>query len=82
METYFDFIQHYSLLGYEVTLSKIYNQESVKMTKRHSYKRGAPISCEQIQEHEKLKDLEFLNRFLAWLYNDIEQQEKTGIYHG
>lgn len=72
---------HYSALGYNIYLSNLYGQNSVKMTKRYSHKRKAPIYCEQIQEHEQLRDTEKLAALLDFMYTDIKNQERTGKYN-
>jgi len=72
----------YSSLGYDVTLTRLFGKDAIRMAKRYSHKAGQPIICEQIQNHESLINQEFrLNEVLQFLYDDIQEQEVSGNYY-
>lgn len=74
-------IFHYSDLGYSIEFTKQYGRDFVRMTKRHSYVRETPIYCEQQIEHEALKDANYFDEVIKFMYNDIRKQEETGNYY-
>lgn len=80
MNDFLDYAIHYSILGYDINLGSVYGKDSIKMTKRYSHVREAKVYCEQIQEHEQLRNTERLAQVLDWMYNDIKEQEKTKKY--
>ena len=81
MKTYFEYMFHYACLGYDVSLTNIYGKDAIRMVKRYSYPAQRSLSCVQIQEHENLKDLDRLHDVLSYMYNNIEEQEKTENYY-
>lgn len=71
----------YSCLGYDITLTSIYYKQGIRMVKRYSHTAERPLTCEQVFDHEKLKDPEQLYKITQFLYEDIIEQEKTGKYY-
>ena len=71
----------YASLGYDFSLTNIYGKEAVQMIKRYSYKKEGPVKCLQMYEHEKIKNETEFSRILQFLYDDIQEQEKTGKYY-
>ncbi len=81
MENYLDYCISYASLGYDVTLTTLYGKEAIRMVKVYSYKAERKLTCEQIIEHDNLKDPENLHRILDFMYNDIQRQEETKEYY-
>jgi len=79
-KSHWESIKSYSGLGYDISLTNVYGKEGVKMFKRFSYIRKAPVVCIQVVEHDELDDLEKFNDIIDWMYRNIEEQEKTGRY--
>lgn len=81
MEDYLDAIISYAGLGYEITLITLYGKDAIRMRKAYSYKAERPLICEQVIHHEDLKNPEQRHKIFEFLYNDIQEQEKTGKYY-
>jgi hypothetical protein len=73
----FESMSNYATLGYETTLTMMLGKEAVRMVKVYSHKTECSISCEQIHEFSSSKD-EYFFKVLDFMYNDIQEQEKTG----
>ena len=73
-------ILSYAALGYEVSFTTVYGHEMVLMKKAYSHKAEKPLICEQIFKHEKAFDEKRFAELLDFMYEDIQEQEKTGIY--
>ncbi len=71
----------YSSLGYDISFTVIHGKEAIKMVKRYSSKAKRALICEQIQEHDQLKNPQLLHAVLEFLYNSIQEQEQTGKYY-
>lgn len=72
----------YSSLGYDVTLTRLFGKDAIRMVKRWSHKAQQPLVCEQIQDHKSLVEQDFrLNEVLQFLYDNIQEQEVSGNYY-
>ena len=76
----FKILIHYSNLGYDITLTSIVGKDGIRMVKRYSHKAERSLVCEQMSEHHKLLDKKRLQETIQFLYDDIKNQEETGIY--
>jgi hypothetical protein len=73
-------ILDYADLGYEISFTNIYGKDAVLMRKRYSHPAERALICEQIFDHEHVKNKGRFAHLLNWLYDDIQEQEKTRIY--
>lgn len=69
----------YTSLGYDVYFTSIVGKDAITMTKRYSHKSESKLHCQQIYNHNKL-DEGSIRSVLEFMYNDIQEQEKTGEY--
>jgi len=74
-------VMYYNSLGYEVTITKWMGKDAVKMVKRYSYKRCGEITCMQVTSSEVFSDNKRIDHLLNYMYENIEEQEKTGKYY-
>ena len=80
MESYLQSVINYTSLGYEITLISLYGKDAIRMRKAYSYKAERPLICEQVIHYEELQDEEQRAKIFEFLYNDIQEQEKSGKY--
>jgi hypothetical protein len=71
----------YCNLGYDITLTQLYGKDAIRMVKRYSHIAEKEVICEQIIEHDALRDEHYLNKVLTFMYENIEQQEKTKTFY-
>ena len=80
-KTQLDYILDYCDLGYDFSPTMLYGKEAVRMVKRYSHKAERKLMCEQIFHHDELKNMDRLLIILDFMYQDIQQQEKSGEYY-
>jgi hypothetical protein len=80
MEDSLQQIIDYANLGYEISFTHIFGKDAVLMRKRYSYRAHQALVCEQVFDHEHIKDKEIFANLLNWMYNDIKDQEDKGVY--
>lgn len=73
-------ILDYAGLGYEISFTQIYGKDAILMRKRYSHPAQQPLISEQIFNHEHVEDKERFADLLNWMYDDIQEQEKKGVY--
>ena len=71
---------NYASLGYDVSFTSIVGHEGIRMVKRYSHPAEKHLICEQVMPYDEAKDEERLHTILTFMYEDIQQQEKTGEY--
>lgn len=78
---FFKQLKDYCDLGYDISMTHICGKDAIRMIKRYSYKAEKPLYCEQIVNHEKLENEEYLQNVLDFMYNHIQQQEEKCNYY-
>lgn len=71
---------NYANLGYDVSLTSIVGFDGIRMVKRYSHVAEKALISEQVVSYDELKSEESLEKILRFLYEDIQNQEKTKEY--
>jgi hypothetical protein len=79
-ENLLQIILNYSSLGYDLIFTTIVGKDAIRMVKRYSHIAEKHIVSEQIYNHEELCNEKTLRSVANFLYNDIQEQEKTKTF--